>query len=103
MDGEGFDYLAKNFKTSVDVIRAINYKLPPTVWVDMPVVIALGLKIVDPASPAFQAYKVLDAEIDIEQLAKKLNVDAALLKKYNACLNGCVLKENDWVILPYSK
>jgi hypothetical protein len=103
MDGEGFDYLAKNYKTSVDVIRAINYKLPPTVWVNMPVVISPGLTVVNSAWPAFQAYKVLDAEITIDLLANKLNVDAALLKKYNACLDGCMLKENDWVIVPYSK
>jgi len=103
MDGEGFDYLVKTYDTNIDVIKAINFMLPPAVWVNFPIVLSPGLKVIDPNMPAFLAYKVEDIEISTEQLAKNLKVNRELLQKYNGCPIGCNLKKNDWVIVPYLK
>jgi hypothetical protein len=103
MDSEGFDYLAKTYKTSVDVIRAINYLLPPAIWVNLPIVVSPGMTSVDPALPALQAYKVVDQEISVEDLAAKLQVDVSLFKLYTACPDGCNFSQGDWVIVPHSK
>jgi hypothetical protein len=103
LDGEGFDYLVKTFETTIDVIRSLNYLLPPAIWVNLPIVISPGLDTVDPALPEFQAYKVKDTEISIEDLAKILDVDPELLRHYNACLSGCSLVNGDWLIIPYKK
>lgn len=103
MDGEGFDFLAKNYKTSVEVIRAINYLLPPAIWVNLPIIVSPGVTTVDPALPALQAYKVIDQSIDIDDLARKLKVDVTLLKHFNACPVGCTLAKGDWIIVPYTK
>jgi hypothetical protein len=103
MVGDGFDYLAKTYKTSADVIRAMNYMLPPNIWENLPVVIAPGMTIADPSLPPLQAYKVLDQEISIDDLAKILLVDANLFRHYNACPDGCILVKGDWVIVPHNK
>ena len=102
MDGEGFDFLAKTYKTSVNVLKAINYSLPPAIWVNFPIVVAQGVTTINPALPALQAYKVVE-QISIDDLAKKLQVDAALLKHFNACPDGCVLAKGDWVLIPHTK
>lgn len=103
MDGEGFDYLAKTYKTAVEVIRAINYLLPPAIWVNLPIVITPGVTSIDPALPAFEAYKVVKQDISIDDLAKKLKVEVTLLRHYNACPDGCSLAVGDWVIVPHSR
>ncbi len=102
LNGEGFDYLGKTYNTTGEVIRAINFLHAPNVWANMPIIISPGLIVVDPDMPSFEAYKVVDIKISIDQLAKKLNIDGTLLRQYNACLNGCNLVKGDWVILPHS-
>jgi hypothetical protein len=103
MDGDGFDYLAKTYKTSVEVIRAINYLLPPAIWVNLPIVVSPGVTAVDPTLPALQAYEVFNDTISLDDLAVKLKVDAKLLRLFNNCPDGCTLAKGDWIIVPHTK
>jgi hypothetical protein len=103
LEGEGIEILAKNYATKPDVIRMLNYKIPPIVWANLAIVLLPGVQNVDPALPVFQAYQVVDQEITVEELAQKLNADAASLRFYNACPEICRLKAGDWLIVPHAK
>jgi hypothetical protein len=102
-EGEGIDYLIRTYDTTQDVLRSINYLLPPSIWVNLPVVISPGLRDVNLDLPVFQAYKVPMAEIRSGQLAKELGVDSTMLEIYNNCPDGCLFLEGDWLIVPHAR
>jgi hypothetical protein len=102
-EGEGIDYLIQFYNTSEAVLRSINYLLPPSIWVDLPVVVSPGMTDVDLNLPTFQAYRVPMAEIHMGQLAKELNANAAMLETYNNCPNSCLLVEGDWLLIPRTR
>jgi len=99
--GEQLVLLARDYKTSIEAILALNYQIPETVWAGSAVVIAPGLQAAGPLKLSFSAYKVTDKEITVEDLATKLAVDPALLKRYTRCEQGCLLNSGDWVIVPH--
>ena len=101
--GDQLVFLARDYKTSIDVIKAINYKMSSAVWAGSIIVILPGVQSVDPALPSFKTYKVVDKKVIIETLAEKLGVDAALLKHYNRCNDGFILSSGNWLIVPVVK
>ena len=101
--GEQMVLLARDYQTSVEAIQALNYQMSTSVWVGGAIVIAPDTLAIDPAVPAMAAYKVADAEISLQDLAVKLGVDLALLKRYTRCPDGCQLHSGDWVMLPYPR
>lgn len=101
--GEQLVILARNYRTNVDTILALNYQIPETVWAGSTIIIAPGLLAADTTKPSFSAYKITDKEITVENLASKLGVDRELLKQYNHCPAGCLLSGGDWVIVPHAK
>jgi len=103
VEGQTFEMLAVTYTTTSEVIRALNPSLNPPLLANSAIVISPGLQSIDPALPAFQAYEVTEAEITIDELAGKLNVDPALLRHYNACDDNCRLAVGDWLIIPIPK
>ena len=101
LPNENFDILTKNYKTSVEVTRAINFQLPNSLWANLPLVLSPGMTTVHPKLPTFEAYMVTDAAINIDDLAVQRNVDSTLTRQFNNCQNGCILRQGDWVLLPH--
>ncbi len=98
---ENFDILNKTYNTNVTVIRAINYLLPNSLWVNLPLVLSPGMTTVHPKLPAFEAYMITDAAVSIDDLAVQKKVDTSLIRQFNNCTQGCILHEGDWVLLPH--
>jgi len=103
VEGQTFEMLTATYTTTPDVIRALNYFMPPSLWENSVIVISPGLKTVDPELPAFLAYEVTEAEITIDELTQKLEVDSMLLRNFNACPDNCLLAAGDWLIIPIPK
>jgi hypothetical protein len=101
VSGENFDILIHTYNTSLDVIRSLNYQLPTSLWVNLPVVLLPGVTSVHPDLPAFEVFMVTDAAVNIDDLATQKKFDPSLVRKYNNCLNGCILHSGDWVMLPH--
>jgi LysM repeat protein len=101
--GETFEMLAQTYTTTSEVIRALNPSLNPPLLANRAIVISPGLQSIDPALPAFQAYEVTEAEITIDELAQKLEVDSMLLRNFNACPDNCRLAAGDWLIITIPK
>lgn len=102
LDGEQLILLARNFDTSIEVIKSLNYQLPEPVWTGWVVVMAPGMLTVDPSLPAFSAYEVL-ADTTLEAVAKTLGIDLPLLEHYNLCLGNCPLSAGDWILVPHPR
>ncbi len=103
IEGDQMLFLARDYKTSIEVIQALNNGIPQALWAGTGIVIAPGMVEIDPPLPAFSTYKVTEIEIKIEALAVKLKTDPALFQHYNRCEPGCLLKKGDWVIVPVKK
>lgn len=99
-DGDGVDILAKTYHTTPEIIRATNYLLKVPILADHLIVIRPDAIILDPAQPAFEIYMVEDKTILLDDLAKRLNVDAEKLRYYNACADRCLVSRGDWVMVP---
>ena len=98
---ENFDILNKTYNTNVTVIRAINYLLPNSLWVDLPLILSPGMTTIHPKLPVFEAYMITDAAVSIDDLAVQRKVDTTLTRQFNNCMQGCILHEGDWVLLPH--
>jgi hypothetical protein len=82
--GEDLVSLAAEHNTSVEAIKAVNYGLSTTAWVDTLLVIPVGFT--DFSSlPSFVVYQVKPEEIgmSVESMAKRLRVKPLDLKYYN--------------------
>jgi hypothetical protein len=98
--GETLEALARKYNTSEDVIRGINFFVPRPFWKDVIILISPGMQSVDPALPAFEPYKVPDADIALADLAVRLKVDPELLRYYTVCADPCRFDNDDWLIIP---
>jgi hypothetical protein len=102
-NGEMFDTIDSKYKTTPEVIRALNPSVAASLWADTVIVIAPGLEAVDPTLPSFRLHEVLEPTITIDELAVQYNIEAALLMRYNGCTDACQLSAGDWVLFPVMK
>jgi len=101
-DGESYLMVAGIYETSEEAIKAINYNLPTTaLWVGTILVIPVGTQDVT-GLPRFSTYEVDMEGLTIEDLATRLNVDPALLKKFNDFPDGYILSRGEWLIIPHN-
>jgi LysM repeat protein len=101
LEGEALDLLADRYKTTVQAILAVNYKLTPPVWADYPLVIPVGAKEAT-GLPALEVY-VVDREtatLTAEALASRLGIEAADLEAYNLCSDNCQFQAGDVLLIP---
>ena len=99
--GEALDLLADRYKTTVQAILAVNYKLSPPVWADYPLVIPVGAKEAT-GLPALEVYVVdgTTATLTAEVLAGRLGVEAADLEAYNLCPADYQFQLGDVLLVP---
>lgn len=50
--------------------------------------------------PVLEPVQVTDNQITVEALASALNADVTLLKYYNLCRDGEILRKGDWMLVP---
>lgn len=98
-DGEGVNLLATLYDTTSEAIKAVNYNLPPVLWVNSVIVIPVGTKDVT-GLPAFSTHEVEQVRITIEEFAALYKYDLTLLMKYNYLPDGYILKRGEWLLIP---
>jgi len=96
--GEALELYARDYNTTVEAIRAINYKLPSFLPLDWFVVIPLNTTDVTDV-PAFEPYAIKQTST-VEALADLLAVDLTELRRYNRIPSGYILNPGDWVLVP---
>ena len=99
VEGEGFILLAENFNTTAEAIKAINYDLPESLWVNTILVIPINTDNVT-GLPRFMVGEVRAEGMTIESYAERLQVDIELLKLYNDLPAGYALRLGEWLIIP---
>jgi LysM repeat protein len=100
LDGEGYIWLAQNYNTSEEAIKAINYNLPESLWVNTILVIPVDTSDVADL-PQFSAYMIEGENVTIERMAELLRLDAETLKTYNDLPEGYVLVAGEWLLIPH--
>jgi hypothetical protein len=101
--GENYEILARNYKTTVEVLLSLNYQAPSPLWVKSTLVIAPGLQTIDPVLPSFQTYQVIEKSTSVEMLAQKYSADLEVMKAFNSCPSNCDLVFGDWVLIPHPR
>jgi len=99
VEGEGFILLAENFNTTAEAIKAINFDLPESLWVNTILVIPINTDNVT-GLPRFNVGEVRAEGMTIESYAERLQLDVELLKLYNDLPAGYALKLGEWLIIP---
>jgi hypothetical protein len=100
LSGETLERLARKYNTTEAIIRNINKVLPSPLWAGSVIIISPGMQSIDPALPTFEPYQVPDAAIMLADLAKRLNVEPALLKYYTGCNDPCRFAAREWLVIP---
>jgi len=92
--GENLERYAAKYKTTVESIAAVNYKMPAPAWI-----IPVGFKDVA-RLPSFTPYEVKGKIITIGMLARDLGVNPFDLKYYNGIHDARQILTNDWLLIP---
>lgn len=100
LEGEGYIWMAQNYNTTGDAIKAINYNLPESLWVNKALVIPVNTSDVA-GIPPFSAYEIDSTGMTIEKLAELMRVDVEILKKYNALPAGYEFIIGEWLLIPH--
>jgi hypothetical protein len=96
--GESLELYARDYNTTVEAIRAINYNLPSFLPLDWIVVIPLNTSDIS-GIPAFEPYEIKQ-DVTLEVLADLLLVDPTELQVYNRIPSGYSLSPGEWIIVP---
>jgi hypothetical protein len=99
LDGEGYIYLAEQYGTSVEAIKAINYQLSEALWVNNILVIPVNTQLVT-GLPKFIVREISTEGMTIEEYAQRMQLDAELLKRYNALPADYMLEMGELIIIP---
>lgn len=99
LEGEGYIYLAEQYGTSVEAIIAINFQLPESLWVNNILVIPVNTQSVA-GMPKFIVREISIEGLTIEEYAERMQLDAELLKRYNALPDDYLLEMGDLIIIP---
>jgi len=99
LEGEGYILLAQKFGTTIAAIQAINYDLPDSLWVNTILVIPINTDDVT-GLPQFSVREITTEGLTIEDYAQRMQLDASLLKQYNALPDGYLLKMGEMIIIP---
>jgi LysM repeat protein len=102
-DGETFEVIDLKYKTTPEVIRALNPSVGASLWAGSVIVIASGMQAVDASLPGFKTHEVDEPTTTIDKVALEYNIDVALLMRYNGCADACELSKGDWVLIPVPK
>lgn len=101
-EGETLQIIANRFNTTPDAIQEINNFLTQVLWADSLVVVPVDNENVD-GLPVFEPYQVDVNEISVEDLAEELQIDLEAFIYHNHLWPGYILRQGNWVILPYDR
>ena len=96
--GESLELYARDYNTTVEAIRAVNYNLPSFLPLDWIVVIPFNTKVVSNI-PLFEPFEVTET-VTVEALADLLSVDLTELRRYNRIPTGYTLSPGEWILIP---
>lgn len=96
--GENLDLYANRFQTSTNAILYINYEIQMPVWENAVIVIPVGTT-VGVGFPFFETFEQESIKISVDELAKQLNTDAQLFRRYNGFDEACS-EFSGWMLLP---
>ncbi len=94
--------LAENFNTTAEAIKAINFKLPVSLWEDTILVIPINTDDVT-GLPPFSVAEIRAEGMTIEIYADRMQLDVELLKKFNDLPEGYALKMGELLIVPMTE
>lgn len=101
--GESLEFLANQYKTTIEAIRDININLKSPLWVGDMIVLPEGMR--ETASlPLFETI-YLPEKKSVKTIAKENNVDVKLLKQFNSRIiiskqDQDIILGDQWVLLP---
>ena len=101
--GENFDLLERQYNTTTEAIKWVNFELPVPLWENWLIVIPVNSSFIDPVLPAFQAYEVTGGDAEVEGLVRELEVQEDLFLLYNDLYQGQVLPDGSWVLIPHTR
>lgn len=96
--GENLDLYANRFQTSTNAILYINYEMQMPVWENAVIVIPVGTT-VGIGFPFFETFEQESIKISVDELAKQLNTNAQLFRRYNGFDETC-LEFSGWMLIP---
>ncbi|MGA2489973.1 MAG: LysM peptidoglycan-binding domain-containing protein [Anaerolineales bacterium] len=99
LDGESLDSISNKYGTTPKALRLVNYDLPIPLLTNSLIIIPVNKTDVS-GLPVFEAY-IVKGDVSVEDLAKQLLVDPAVLEYYNALKVGQVLTADEWVLVPH--
>jgi hypothetical protein len=98
--GDMFSVVDAEYKTTPEVLRALNYSVRDMLMANIVIVIAPGLEVVDPTLPTFKVRQVDQPAATIDDLVQEYHVEAAVLRHYNGCSDACSFSVGDWILIP---
>lgn len=97
--GESLLFLATQYNTTPDIIKAVNYQLIVPIWVDS--ILIIPLDCIDLAGlPAFEAFQITENGLTLRELAEGLAIDVEALVDYNNIPADECLLNGEWVLIP---
>ena len=100
VDGEGLIVIAQKYNTSVDAIKAVNYKMPQVLIVGKMIVVPVNMLTIS-GLRSFSIYEVEEPTMTIIEIAAKFQVEASSLALNNALPENFVLSKGDLLIVPH--
>ncbi len=97
--GESLLFLATQYNTTPDILKAVNYQLIVPIWVDSIIVIPLDCLELNNL-PAFEAYQVSESDITLRELAERFAVELEALVRFNDIPAEEKLLVGEWVLIP---
>ncbi|HAE86230.1 MAG TPA: hypothetical protein DCG78_06990 [Anaerolineaceae bacterium] len=97
--GESLLFLATQYNTTPDILKAINYQLIVPIWVDSIIVIPID-RLELGNLPAFEAYQISESDITLRELAEKFAIDIEAIVSYNNIPADENLLVGEWVLIP---
>jgi LysM repeat protein len=98
--GESLELIASKHGTSVEALRAVNYRLPSPLLTDWKIVVPLNI-LDTQGLPAFEVYSVVE-EISLADLVLRLSVDLEQFIRYNDIAADFIPRIGDWLLVPRS-
>jgi hypothetical protein len=99
-EGEGFIILAERYSTSVDAIKAVNYAITNSLLYNQILVIPLNTNEVSNL-PSFSVYQEQDGGVTIEELADRMQIDAASFSLYNDLPLSYLVSQGEMLLIPH--
>ena len=99
LEGENLISISERYGTSQEAIQAINFNLPPSIWIGWYLVIP-GFQTDVTTFPKFEAFQATNT-IQLSDLANQFGVNLELLKYCNGLETSSMITSGEWVLIPH--